>query len=63
MTRLLLTLLLVGIALAPLGLHLTVLAPKLIGAGYRGVAAVSFIGSMAWVSVFVRMVATPRSAS
>jgi hypothetical protein len=63
MTRLLLTLLLVVVALTPLGLHLAVLAPKLVANGHRGIAAMSFVGAMAWITVFVRIVATPRSAS
>lgn len=61
MLRTLISLLLVSIALAPLALHLTVLAPTLVYSGHRDWAALSFVGSMVWITVFVRAVATPRS--
>lgn len=49
-----------AIALAPLGLHLGVVAPILVTAGLRGMAVVSLVGAVVWFALWLHALPATR---
>lgn len=58
--RILLALLVLALALAPMALHMTVVAPQLVVAGHRSMAVVSLIGAVAWFALWLRALPSIR---
>lgn len=60
--RLLLVLVLLAVALAPVGLHLGVIAPLLVQSGHRAMAVVSLVGAVAWFALWLRVMPLARGS-
>jgi hypothetical protein len=61
--RVLLGLLVMLVALAPMGLHMAVIGPALAHAGYRGMAVLSLVGAVAWYTLWLRALPSFRGAA
>lgn len=59
--RIVLVLLLLGVALAPIGLHVSVVAPLLVKAGHRAMAVCSLVGAVAWFALWLQALPPSRT--
>lgn len=61
--RLLLVLVLLAVALAPMAMHFVVWAPALVRAGHNRVAVASIVGAVAWFALWVQALPPVRVRS
>lgn len=60
--RIVLVLVLLAVALVPMGLHLGVVAPLLVATGHRAMAVVSLVGAVAWFALCLRALPASRGS-